>query len=258
MDRSDYFDANGRCIPSGIKAEHHLQTRRYFLLNQPEIDYKNIYYRLNKYLNIGNEISLEEFTSRAESILDKLSLDPACKNILNGVHIPFMLPKQSITELGSDIESIYIQAVKNSFEDLFPDKTFTNHFKNNLSGKLRVAEGSRHDQLIERMKHDSVVGYYFPCLMEYSIPATIEQIGKLPSSFLLAGGFDTSAALIGCPDLLIRKDGYPPVIWFSGLETEKQGIGYHFEAYGYHLTFNRKAHFERVAESWTSGLVVIG
>jgi hypothetical protein len=258
MENTAYFDNFGRCIPNGLKADHHLNTRRYFLLEQPEINYKAIYERLVKHLKIESAISLQEFTHRAESILDHLRADENCKNILNGVHVPFMLRKKPIVEMGLELEQHYIYAVKNAFEESFPTKTFTNHHKEGLEGKLKVAEGSRHQQLVEAMQKDIVVGYYFPCLMEYSVPATLEQVAKLPEQFLLAGGCDTAAAIVGSPDLLLRNDGYPPVIWFAGLDAEKQGVGYHFEAYGYNLTFNRKPHFDRVAESWTSGLVVLG
>jgi hypothetical protein len=40
--------------------------------------------------------------------------------------------------------------------------------------------------------------------------------------------------------------------------AESAKAGYHFEAYGYNLTFNRRVHFDQVAESWASGLVVLG
>jgi hypothetical protein len=35
-------------------------------------------------------------------------------------------------------------------------------------------------------------------------------------------------------------------------------VGYHFEAYGHNLTFNRRPHFGQAAEYWASGLVVLG
>ncbi|XLM23265.1 hypothetical protein MKD33_18855, partial [Chromobacterium piscinae] len=61
------------------------------------------------------------------------------------------------------------------------------------------------------------------------------------------------AAFIGSPDLLLRRDGYPPLLWLSGLDGEKEGVGYHFEAYGYDLTFNRRVHQNMAAEYWASG-----
>ena len=90
------------------------------------------------------------------------------------------------------------------------------------------------------MTKDVVVGYYYPCMMEYSIPAAIECINTLPSQFLLAGGFDTCSAFIGSPNLLLRTNGYPPLLWMTALKTDKEDVGYHIEAYGYNLTFRSK------------------
>ena len=258
MDTSEYFDNNGRCIPNGINAQYNQKTRRYFVCEQPEIAYKNIHERLVKHLNIDNPISLKEFTDRAEGIIHDLSNDKQSKNILNGVRIPFMLPKDSALDLGYHIEKKYICAVKESFEESYPNRNFVNHHKSGLSGKISIAIDSRHDQLVKEMSHNLIVGYYFPCITEYALPAAIEQIQKLPSKFLLAGGYDTAAALIGTPNLLLRTNGYPPLLWLAGLQSESDGVGYHFEAYGYNLTFNRRVHFDKVAESWATGIVVIG
>ena len=76
MQTTEYFDINGRCIPHGIMAEHHVQTRRYFVFEQPEIDYDTIYARLVKHLAIEKPITAQEFAERAEKILDKLRDDP--------------------------------------------------------------------------------------------------------------------------------------------------------------------------------------
>jgi hypothetical protein len=257
MQTTEYFDTNGRCIPHGIMAEHHVQTRRYFVFEQPEVDYNAIHTRLAKHLGVSS-ISVQEFAERAEKILDGLRDDPQCRNILNGVRVPFMLPVQARADIGERLEQQYINAVKSSFEEVFPNNSFTNHHKDGISGKLSIAVDSRHERLIAAQGEQVVVGYYFPCLMEYAVPAAVEQTGQLPEQFILAGAYDTSAALVGSPDLLLRKNGYPPVLWLAALDSEKSGVSYHYEAYGYNLTFNRKPHFDRVAESWTSGLVVLG
>lgn len=258
MQTTEYFDANGRCIPHGISAEHHIETRRYFIFDQPKIDYNAVHARLVKHLNLKQTITAENFAQRAEAILTKLREDPTCSNILKGVHVPFILPMDESKEIGTQLDQLYIDAVKTSFEETFANNTFTNHHKDHLAGKLSIAVDSRHEQLITMQSEQVIVGYYFPCLMEYSVPAAIEQTARMPEQFILAGGYDTSAALIGSPDLLLRKEGYPPVIWMAALDAEKSGVNYHYEAYGYNLTFNRKPHFDRVAESWTSGLVVLG
>jgi len=258
QDSKLFFDEYGRCIPNKLKAEVHQESRRYFKYIQPEINYKEIYQRLNEYLKVSNQISLEEFKSRAEGILSKISDDDRCKNIVNGVGVPFILPKQQCNDIGLAMEGVYLDAVKASFESFFPKYSFVNHCNSSLEGKLSVVNGSRHEKLIYEMGQGVVVGYFFPCLLEYSVPAALEKIEELPSQFLLAGGFDSAAALVGSPELLLRRDGYPPLLWLSGVSGGIREDAYHFEAYGYDLTFNNRPHFDKVAEYWSSGLVVLG
>lgn len=251
------FDEHGRCMPSGLTATAHARTRRYFICTQPEIDYGAIHARIKTHLGIADALTAAEFETRAEAIMQHLRNDPATAEMTRGVAVPFFLPQASYPDYGAALEHTYLEAVKNAFADKLPQYDFVNHHRDGLAGKLDIVRGSRHDKLVEAMRHQSVVGVFFPCLSEYSVPAAIEQTGKLPAQFMLAGGFDTCAALIGSPDLLLRTDGYPPLLWLAALAAEKEATGYHFEAYGYNLTFNRRPHFGQAAEYWASGLVVL-
>lgn len=251
------FDAHGRCLPhEATQAACHRQTRRYFLPAQPALDYAAIHQRIVGQLGDAG-VDAAEFERRARAILARLAGDDAARGVLNGPHAPFLLPAASHGDIGEALESRYLPAVERAYAQALPDYSFSNHHKAGLAGKLTPAEGSRHQRLIEAMASGPVVGVYFPCLLEYSIPAAIEQMASLPGDFLLAGGYDTAAAFIGSPDLLLRKDGYPPLLWLAGLDSEKEGIGYHFEAYGYDLTFNRRVHQNMAAEYWAGGLVVL-
>lgn len=252
------FDENGRCLPGTLEAPAHLTTRRYFGLTQPNIDYSAIHTRIATYLGEDRLPDVLSFQQRAEAILERLREKPDTSGILNGVHIPFILPKASHDDIGEALETHYLGALQRAFKATYPNHDFVDHHKAPMTGKLSVAPNSRHEKLLEAMQRDSVVGYYFPCLSEYSIPAALERVNTLPEDFLLAGGSDTCAALIGSPDLLFRADGYPPLIWLAGLATGKIGSCYHFEAYGYNLTFNRRMHFDHAAEYWTSAVVVLG
>ena len=60
--------------------------------------------------------------------------------------------------------------------------------------------------------------------------------------------------MISHPNLLIRKDGYAPLLWIGSFDSEREDAAYHFESYGYNLTFNRKVHFNQCAESWLFGI----
>lgn len=255
---NSWFDEHGRLIPRNLQSPVFEKSRRYFSLTQPQIDYAKMHARLTQYLNIDASVSVDEFRFRAEKILEKLRADPLTRLILNGVHVPFMLPIEAASDIGSLLDNKYIPAVGAAFSEVFPDKGFTNHHKGGLTGKLAIALGSRHERLLQAQQSAVLVGVYFPCVLEYSVPAALEQMAQLPEQFLLAGGVDTASAMIAAPDLLLRKEGYPPVLWMAALDAEKTGAGYHFEAYGYHLTFNRRVHFDQPAESWACGLVLLG
>lgn len=253
---TDFFDEFGRCIPkTGLPV--HATSRRYFKCDKPRTDRKEAYARIKRHLGPGLEISERHFCDALDRITQQLRDDPTTRNMLNGVGVPFVIPSMLVTEIGTLLEEKFIPALANAYESKFPAYRFNNHAVTGLAGNLSVLEGSRHERLIDAMSKKDVVGMYFPSLTEYSIPACIEQLKALPDYLMLSGGFDTCAALTGTPEVLMRKEGYPPLLWLGGLAGEKPGIGYHFEAYGYNLTFNRRAHLNATAEYWWNGLTVV-
>lgn len=224
----------------------------------PVIDYSKIFNRIKIYLDGEITISEIEFEDRANCIIEQLFKDPRTSNILNGIHIPFMIPKLIFEDIGKEIEKYYLSALESSYRNVFPEYEFKNHCKESIAGKISILSHSRHEKLLESMQKDTVVGYYFPCLSDYSIPASVEQLESLPDIFLLAGGFDTCAAIIGSPTLLFNERGYAPLLWLSALKDERTNLGYHIESYGYNLTFNQRFHYGNTAEYWTNSLVVLG
>jgi MoaA/NifB/PqqE/SkfB family radical SAM enzyme len=251
------FDARGRCRPDGLRAPVNMSVRSYFGLVQPKLDYKAIHARFVAAYGEEGLPTVAEFSQRADAILERLTKRTDCRDLLNGVHVPFMLMCAHHEDIGEALRTRYVPAMHRVFKAAFPDFDFVDHHAIHLDGQLASVPGSRHERLIAAMEGGAVVGWYFPCLSEYSIPAAVEKVGCLPEDFLLAGGYDTCAALIGSPDLLLRRDGYPPLLWLAALASSKQGEGHYFEAYGYNLTFNRRMHFDEAAEYWNSGLVVI-
>jgi MoaA/NifB/PqqE/SkfB family radical SAM enzyme len=255
--QAENFDSNGRCLPQG-EAGAHAVSRQYFKLQQPQIDYAAIRQRVVDTLGEEGLPSAKEFEQRVEAIRRRLAEDPANHGLLNGVCVPILLPRAAHDDIGEALEARYIPAVEQAFTSTFPSYEFTNHHKAGLAGKLEVAPESRHGKLIERMAEGAVVACYFPALTEYAPPAALARMATLPGHLLLAGGFDTCAALIAAPDLLLNREAYPPLLWLAALNGEQPTVGYHFEAYGYNLTFNRRQHFGAAAESWANGLVVLG
>jgi len=255
------FDASGRRIATGLTHEAHSKVRSRFVCHQPVIDYAQIHGRITSVLSTEGAPSVEEFTRRATAILEKIRQDPQTAGLSAAVGAPFFLPRWAgavAADIGTEMDQRFIPGVGRAFEQTLPSYSFSNHHKGGLAGRLAVATGSRHDHLLQSLEQDSVVGIYFVALPGFSLPAAVEQVAALPENFALAGGYDTSAALIGSPDLLLNPDGYPPLLWLAALTTETPSVGYHYEAYGYNLTFNRRAHHGQAAEYWASGLVVLG
>ena len=85
-----------------------------------------------------------------------------------------------------------------------------------------------------------------------------DRLKNLPENFILAGGYEIISALVGCPSLLRKDKGYPPLLWLSSLHnSEDNNICYHLEPYGYNLTFNRRAHLNKAAEYWWHSIAII-
>ena len=252
------FDVYGRSVPNQSHLQANPKSRRYFTFSQPDIDYRSILARTQKHLNFECNITIDEFETRADKILSELENDPVTRNITDGVCVPFFLPNEPGSDIGHTLENRYLPAVDSAFVETFPNYEFVNHSATQLAGRLSVVKESRHDRLMKQMQREVTVGYFFPCLTEYSIPAAIAQTQVLPEQFLLAGGFDICSVFIGCPDLLSGVNGYPPLIWMSGLRDKQHKNCYHFEAYGHNLTFNRRPHLDKTAEYWSSGLTILG
>jgi hypothetical protein len=250
------FDDFGRCLPTQTHSPAHAQSRRYFRCVQPELDFAAIHARTQEQFGSALQTDAQTFERRAQAIREKLEANPSTRALTQGVGVPFLLPQTPLEDVGTQMAQRFLPAVAAAYRARFPSYAFTDHNLVPLAGQLSIAAGSRHDRLIQAMAQADVVGWYFPALSEFSVAAAREQVSALPESIWLAGGADTCAALIGSPDLLLRRDGYPPLLWLGALDTDQAKLGYHFEAYGYNLTFLRRPHLGLAAEYWSHGLTV--
>ena len=219
-DGPDLFDAHGRCLPGRTSAPVHRESRRYFRLGEPEIAPAAILARTAQHLAPDLETSLESFRDRIASTRQQLEADPLTRNVLRGVAVPFILPRLSVHDIGETFDTRFLPAVGNAYRAHLPYYDFVDHHPAGTAGKLTSRPGARHERLLAAMAQGEVCGLYFPCLTEFSVPAAVDRLAELPACFLLSGAFDTAAALVGTPDLLLRRDGYPPLLWLSGVEAE--------------------------------------
>ncbi len=252
------FNEYGRCQPQNIQSLVHAQSRRYFYCEQPDTNLDEVYNRTTQALG-KCELSLDDFKKQAQELLTSLESRSELQGILGGVKVPFLIPKdENLDDVGTALEKKYLGAVEKAYQSFYPKYEFKSHFKDTLEGRVDVKEGSRHQTLLDKAKKQDVVGWYFPCLTEYSVPASLEQMQYLPEDALLAGGIDLCSVFIGNPALLMNKKGYSPLLWLSALQDKKHEDGaFHFEPYGYNLNFNHRHHYNQCAEYWWGGLTFI-
>lgn len=212
----ELFDKNGRRIPPrGLKAAV-CDANRNFYLKQPKLetveDYANRLVRFQEAFHPGPCMSAAEFQGRAKELLEQLEKDERLRNLLKGVHLPVIVPELEAKDFdyGQVLEEVFLAAVGWAYQREFPGRKFNNYRQGELAGRVNIIEGSRHDQLIAKMRQGPVVGICFPNpLQGYSILADREQMTTLPQKLLLNGGFDTAAAEVGYPDILARDFNTP-------------------------------------------------
>jgi len=225
------FDKHGRRIPEGLEANV-CDANRNFRLNQPkldeEVDFANRILRLHGCLNIDTEVTAEQLKAETERLLAKIRENSQIANIANGVCLPVVLPQLVTDDLGAELE-LYLAGVNSSYAKTFGDRKFYNHRKDTLANKVSVAPGSRHDQLISRMKEGPVIGLHFPNpLQGFSINAQREQMSTLPEGFILSG-IDTPIAMAMYPDILAR-DWNTPGLDVAALQWRSAGYSLYFWA----------------------------
>lgn len=205
------FDKHGRRISEGLQANV-WDANRDFQLDQPALDtgtdFANRITRLHECLGIDTEVTAEQLKAETERLLAIIRENFLIANITNGVCLPVILPKLVTDDLGAELE-LYLVGVNDSYAKTFGDRTFYNHRKITLANEVSVVDGSRHGQLISRMKEGPVIGLHFPNpLQGFSISASREQMSTLPEGFILSG-VDTLIAMTMYPDILARDWNTP-------------------------------------------------
>ena len=256
-----FFSPDGRCVTSFTKNEVHAKSRNYFRIDQDrfnKVKLNTIFNNIKNNLCPDEKIEFSEFENRITSLKNNISKNSETKNISNNILIPFFLPKIKIDDIGETLEQRFFPALQKSFKSSLPDYEFVNHQKGSLKNKIKIRQNTRYEKLLSELSKRNIVGLISPSLNEFSFPAALDTIPHLPAELIGSGGIEILAGLIGCPNLLHRDDGYPPLLWFtSSHEVDDENIGYHVEAYGNNLTYNRRAHLSQAAEYWWHSLTII-
>jgi len=253
------FDKHGRRIPEGLSASV-CDANRSFRLDQPklveEADFANRILRLHGCLSIDTEVTAEQLKAETERLLAIIRENSQIANIANGVYLPVVLPKLVTDDLGAELE-LYLSGVNNSYTKTFGDRSFNNYRKGDLSGKVSIIDGSRHDQLIERMKQELVIGLHFPNpLQGFSINADREQMSTLPEGFILSG-IDTPIAMAMYPDIL-ACDWNTPGLELAALQWQSADYSLDFGAFDDELGFGITDSLANARGPYSGGLLFLG
>ena len=253
------FDKHGRRIPEGLSASV-CDANRSFRLDQPklveEADFANSILRLHGCLSIDTEVTAEQLKAETERLLAIIRENSQIANIANGVYLPVVLPKLVTDDLGAELE-LYLSGVNNSYTKTFSDRSFNNYRKGDLSGKVSIIDGSRHDQLVERMKQELVIGLHFPNpLQGFSINADREQMSTLPEGFILSG-IDTPIAMAMYPDIL-ACDWNTPGLELAALQWRSADYSLNFRADDDELGFGCADNLADARGPYSGGLLFLG
>lgn len=260
------FDKHGRRIPEGLQASV-CDADRDFRLDQPqldeEVDFANRILLLHGCLSIDTEVTAEQLKAETERLLAVIRENPQITNIANGVCLPVVLPKLVTDDLGSELK-LYLAGVNNSYAKTFSGRTFYDYRKGTLANEVSVVDGSRHDQLISRMKEGPVIGLHFPNpLQGFSIHADREQMSTLAAclpvgreGFILSG-MDTPIAMMMYPDILAR-DRNTPGLDLAALQWGSAGYSISFGADDGGLGFGRTGNLACAYGCFSGGLLFLG
>ncbi len=254
------FDKNGRRIPLNLNAAVCDPDKDYFV-EQPSVSYKD---RLCKgFTNTGLNafMSLADFSDKAEKLLNELRSSEQLKNLLKGPYLPIIIPKTHLTDLGAMTEDLVTAAGKsyqNHFTKLFGKRSFTNYRKGELEGQVTVANGSRYERVVEHIQKESMVGIYFPTVLQgFSVHADVEQMASLPESLILSGPLDIAMAFAMYPDVLGRN-GYTPVYDCSAVNWQSSASSLFFGARGDSASFGGRGSLSYALGNFSGGVLFVG
>jgi len=161
-------------------------------------------------------------------------------------------------DVGAELER-YLEAVSRSYIKAFGNREFYNYRKGTLASDVSVIDSSHHNQLIERMKREPVIGIHFPnSLQGFSINASREQMATLPKGFILSG-LDTAIAMLMYPDVLAR-DYRTPGLYLAAFSRRSANYSFCFVVVEdvSRLDFGRTDSPSNANDSYSSGLLFLG
>ena len=264
-----FFDDHGRRLPENGSRVFGPKPSFYYQLNQPAVDYDLLLSRSKQFNAVPLDVHVSDLQKKSEGLLQTIKESETYSKLTNGVKVPFITSrKERDIDLGGELESRLLPALKDSFNAQFPEAHFKAVLQSNseLPGNISVAAGSRYEELILAADAGVVVGWYFPqALQEFDTHSQRSQMTKLPklagAHVCLSGGIDICAAVGGFPDLLISDAFYTPILCMSAYVHRDPRLVLLLKAYGPHMEFwcmtqMLTSRITQVSEQWAGGLTI--
>jgi len=261
----NFFNSEGRRIPSNDLRVFGEVPKHYYQLKQPILDYSKILKNSIRFGGVDARIDAAQFESVCENLKAEIKSNQDFVNLLNGVHIPFICKRvESVDDLGKDLEAIELPGLQKSFNEQFPDSHFKAVLQSNseLPGSVSLDPRARYEGFLDKAQQNTVIGWYFPqALQEFDVESQRKQMEQLPKlgNVCLSGGIDISAALIGSPGLLISEDFYAPILCMSAYVHKDPRLVLLVKSYGPHMEFwcmtqMLAKDITQVSEQWAGGI----
>lgn len=167
-------------------------------------------------------------TERFAQLRHLVETSPAVAGLFNGPHFPVVLPQHRVEEYGTSLEELFLPALENVINRFSAGEVVLQaSWKAAFKGNVTVAEGTRHLQLLERMKNGPVFGWYFPqAFWGGGLEDQREAIQEFPAGFLLSGAVDTIAAAIAHPYTFCVRSSRFPVLDCGAVSMANTGLSY--------------------------------
>ncbi len=264
-DLMNYFNADGRRIPSKNSRVFGEVPKKYYQLNQPALNYAQILKNSIRFGGVDEGIEANQFKIACEKLKEEITKNKDFSNLFNAVHIPFICKRvESLDDLGKDLETVELPGLQRSFNEKFPDSHFKAILQSNseLPGSISLDSRSRYASFLEKCQKNTVYGWYFPqALQEFDVESQREQMVSLPivDDICLSGGVDISAALIGSPEVLISEYFYSPILCMSAYVHSDPRLILVLKSYGPHMEFwcmtqMLTKNITQVSEQWAGGI----
>lgn len=267
MENAMVFNSNGFRIPEKEFRVFSKSPGSYYKLEQPVVNYSDILKNSIEFGGVDPNIEASAFQAACESLKRSIADNIDYRNILGGVHIPFITKTIKLNiDLGAELKNDGLLNYQKSFSSSFPNRKFKAILQGNseLVDNISIHPASGYEKFLEKCSFGPVIGWYFPqVLLEFDIESQREQMMSLPKleNICLSGGVDAIAALIGSPALLLNDDHYCPILCLSSYVHKDPRLILLLKAYGPNMEFWCMTQMlsngiTQVSEQWSGGLTI--